>query len=600
MFMRNWSFNKKKLVVGMIFLLTILAVSAIGITGLWRLDKAIDMQSSSFEIEATLKGLETGLEKVKAIEASAILEPTIEETAIFPKKMADTYKDWDEFLSRLEARTTDNSQKNRLAEFRNLIIKRKEISDRVLKAAIEGDNDQAFAVHNPAEVPARPVEERLSRLAGEVSQFERAFIASIKRDAANQSKAWNFWMWLATAVGLFTGLSLASGTMQSVGKNLGRFSESLADSVNQTTASAQQIAEASSRLSATAALESAGTDDAANSAEEFLSAMGLAAENSQKTSEFALRCAQEIEQGKSVIENALDAFQRMTNTNEEVVHQLKADAQQLKEISGLIGNIGEKSKVINEIAFQAKLLAFNASVEAARAGDSGKGFAVVAEEIGNLSITCATLARDVNLLIESSLQKADVIVKETQIHFNKLLDNAHEKQSEGTLLLGQCGQAINNINSNASRMAQMTHELSKASFEKSEAMAIITKALNELRQSSRSNAASAEECAAATEELSVQCENLNSAVRNLQNVVNGHPHPQHRARTSADADHSLSGATDQEQNSVAASKPTLRAVGNRTESKSNRFRIAQRTSGEEHLRKAVGAEDIPFESSNEN
>ncbi|NBW82077.1 methyl-accepting chemotaxis protein [bacterium] len=500
----------------------------------------------------------------------------------------------------MEARTTDNSQKNRLSEFRSLIVKRKELSDRVLKAAIEGDNDQAFAAHNSAEVPARPVEERIYRLAGEFSQIERAVIASIKRDAANQSKAWNLWMWLTSAVGFFTGLSMVSGTMRSVGKNLGRLSDSLAESANQTTASAQQIATATARLSASTAMESNSTDDAANSAEEFSAAMILAADNSQKAGEFALRCAQETEHGKDIFMNALQAFKQLSNANDEMIQQLKDDAQQLKEISGLIGNIGDKSKVINEVAFQAKLLAFNASVEAARAGDNGKGFAVVAEEIGNLSMTCSTLARDLNVLLENSLQKADSIVKDTQAHFNNFTQNAQEKHSERAHHSAQCEQVINNISSNASRMAEMTHEMSKASFEKSEAMAIITQALNELRQTARSNAANAEECAAATEELSLQCENLNSAVRNLKTVLNGHQQQSYRTRTSSDSSDSSAPPSDQEQNTGAASRPNLRAVGNKAEGKANRFRIAQRTAGEEHLRKAVGAEDIPFESSGEN
>ena len=79
------------------------------------------------------------------------------------------------------------------------------------------------------------------------------------------------------------------------------------------------------------------------------------------------------------------------------------------EILGYIKSIEEKTKVINDIVFQTKLLSFNASVEAARAGEQGKGFAVVAEEVGNLATMSGTSAEEISKLLESSISHIESI-----------------------------------------------------------------------------------------------------------------------------------------------------------------------------------------------
>lgn len=79
---------------------------------------------------------------------------------------------------------------------------------------------------------------------------------------------------------------------------------------------------------------------------------------------------------------------------------MKISNKKITEITKVISEVAAKTQVINEIVFKTKLLSFNASVEAARAGDQGRGFSVVAEEVGNLAKMSGDAAKEISNITE--------------------------------------------------------------------------------------------------------------------------------------------------------------------------------------------------------
>ena len=126
-----------------------------------------------------------------------------------------------------------------------------------------------------------------------------------------------------------------------------------------------------------------------------------------------------MNQGKQMLDNGMDSMNEMVTSMESI-----------KQSSGEMGKI---IKVIEEIAFQTNLLALNAAVEAARAGEHGKGFAVVADEVRNLAQRAAQAARETTGLIEDSTNKA----------------------KEGTGVAGEVGKALGAIVSDVTKVTDL-------------------------------------------------------------------------------------------------------------------------------------------------
>jgi methyl-accepting chemotaxis protein len=198
----------------------------------------------------------------------------------------------------------------------------------------------------------------------------------------------------------------------------------------------------------------------------------------------------------------------------------KSNAQ-TAEIVDVITEIGNKTKVINDIVFQTKLLSFNASVEAARAGDHGKGFAVVAEEVGNLAQMSGNAAREISGMLEGSVQKVNGIVQETKTNVEKLLTVSKDRVESGTRVAQDCGKILAEIVENVDSVTKMVTAISTACEEQSKGIQEITNAMGQLDQVTQENASASEEASSSAEELSAQAESMNEVVQVLVTTIKG-------------------------------------------------------------------------------
>ncbi len=179
---------------------------------------------------------------------------------------------------------------------------------------------------------------------------------------------------------------------------------------------------------------------------------------------------------KKNAENARDAQKLMgsiTGQMGEAVTGIDSLTGSMKKLSDSSGKIGEIIKKIDQIAFQTNLLALNAAVEAARAGEAGKGFAVVADEVRSLAMNSATAAKDSSELIEEALANI----------------------AESTELVSRTQSAFAQVSETSTRAADLTVNIADDSQQQAVGLGKMEGSLSEMRESTKQSALQASDLA---------------------------------------------------------------------------------------------------------
>jgi methyl-accepting chemotaxis protein len=219
-----------------------------------------------------------------------------------------------------------------------------------------------------------------------------------------------------------------------------------------------EISQAADDLSRRTEHQAASLEETAAALDEITATVRRSAEGATQAKSAVDRTREGAEQSGRVVEQAVTAMQEIERSSVEI-----------SQITG----------VIDEIAFQTILLALNAGVEAARAGDAGKGFAVVAQEVRALAQRSAEAAKEIKALISSS----------------------SEQVGQGVKLVGQTGEALKRIVGEVAEINALVTEIAASSHEQSTGLAEVNSAVNQMDQVTQQNAAMVEQSTAASHSL---------------------------------------------------------------------------------------------------
>ncbi|MBR0173806.1 MAG: methyl-accepting chemotaxis protein [Lachnospiraceae bacterium] len=266
------------------------------------------------------------------------------------------------------------------------------------------------------------------------------------------------------------------GDFLPVAQEIRKFRASLNGTMGNIKNASGQVGEGATNMNRGAQDLAEGATDQSASVQELTASVSTVVQQTKQLSE-------------SVDEGARVAREVKQSTDEGAEHMSHV-VESMKKITDASAQIANISDTIAEIASQTNLLSLNASIEAARAGQSGKGFAVVADEIRKLASQSAEAAAQTKELIDGTIANVN----------------------EGNEVVDETNQALQKVMDGINQIQEIMDQNADVAAQQASAMDEIDKGIEQISQVVQSNAASAEESSAISQELSEQSDALNALV----------------------------------------------------------------------------------------
>jgi twitching motility protein PilJ len=231
--------------------------------------------------------------------------------------------------------------------------------------------------------------------------------------------------------------------------------------------------------------------------EELTVSMKQVSNNAEASAEAARRALDAAEQGNRAVRDTLEGMQRIRASVQATAKKIKSLGDRSLEISEIIN-------VINDITEQTNLLALNAAIEAARAGEAGRGFAVVADEVRKLAEHSRTATKDIAALIKAIQAETNEAVV--------VMEEGTKEVEVGARLADQAGKALEAISSVVRQSAELVQEISLASKQQVRGTEGVANAMQIISNITRQTSQGARQTARTVEHMVKLSEQLNEAL----------------------------------------------------------------------------------------
>lgn len=265
--------------------------------------------------------------------------------------------------------------------------------------------------------------------------------------------------------------------------------------------SALQLQENAAQISQASQQQSEAASAMAAAVEELTTSIEQVAQRAQQAQASADQTRDQSRQGSSVVRNT--------------ANEMRAIASKVRDSAEMTRKLGERSQAIDsivgtirDIADQTNLLALNAAIEAARAGEQGRGFAVVADEVRKLAERTSQSTQQIGGLIATIRSEIEVVVGDMQ--------SGEVQMESGVALAEQAQSAIDAISHNADEINQLVHDISLALKEQTVASQDVARNVEQVAQLSEENSRAVMQTADATVHLKTLASQLDKAVHSFR------------------------------------------------------------------------------------
>lgn len=241
-------------------------------------------------------------------------------------------------------------------------------------------------------------------------------------------------------------------SMHNMADNLKKLISDIKSTSDNVASASEQLSASSAEMSKGVVEQSDRSTQIATAATEMSQTVNEIAKNTSTIAHSANETARVAKEGEAIVEKSIVEVQ-------EIAETVKDSTSLMVSLSGRSKQIGDIVNVINEIADQTNLLALNAAIEAARAGEQGKGFAVVADEVRKLSERTAKATSEIGSMIGLIQDEIEKTVSS--------MEGVSKKVSVGVDFSFQAGEALRNIVGSVNELQSMVQQIASATEEMS-------------------------------------------------------------------------------------------------------------------------------------
>ena len=286
----------------------------------------------------------------------------------------------------------------------------------------------------------------------------------------------------------------------------------VANTAQELSASSEEMKTSSDQISSTTQDIATGVSSQASKMSEISRAMKEMSESVQQVATNSQKAAESASSASTTAQKVGKMSDDMAKKMTDIQSTVDNSATVIKQLDGKSQQIGEIISVITNIADQTNLLALNAAIEAARAGEHGRGFAVVADEVRKLAEESRNAANQITGLIKDIQQGTKQAVTS--------MEQGTKTVGEGGKNIQQTVTAIDEIVKAAADVATMVQEIAAAAQEQSASVEEVTASVEDVSAISEESAAGAQETSATAEEQSASMDQLVNAAQDMARLSN--------------------------------------------------------------------------------
>lgn len=299
-----------------------------------------------------------------------------------------------------------------------------------------------------------------------------------------------------------------NGEFENLKNNINYVIESLQQVISKVNENVQITASTATELTASSDNMANATQEQIKQTEDIVKAvreMSLTIDNNAHN---ALKTANVAKQNGQIAINGGKAVEETVNKMKDISNVVKNSSINIEKLGNSSKQIGEIILVIEDIADQTNLLALNAAIEAARAGEQGRGFAVVADEVRKLAERTSDATKEISKMINGIQLETEEAVK--VMHLGTL------EVDKGIIIANDAGKALNEIVHSSQELINMINQISIASEEQSASSEQISNNVQTIADVIRDNANQIESIAEASENLTKQTYHLSELMQQFK------------------------------------------------------------------------------------